>query len=79
VRVWFGDYVLSDYCVEAALAERYAAASARRFNLRTTVDPIPRPSTRYQPETAAANTERVSNPAEFREQHTTPKPVGDRA
>ncbi|GAB2647771.1 hypothetical protein [Kribbella swartbergensis] len=42
VRVWFGDHVVADYWAEAELAERYAAAMARRFaGLRVTSDPIP--------------------------------------
>lgn len=42
VRVWFGDHVVADYRAEADLAERYAAAMARRFaGLRVTSDPIP--------------------------------------
>ncbi|MEV0289986.1 MULTISPECIES: hypothetical protein [unclassified Kribbella] len=42
VLVWFGDHVVADYRAEADLAERYAAAMARRFaGLRVTSDPIP--------------------------------------
>ncbi|WSY21317.1 hypothetical protein OG817_31650 [Kribbella sp. NBC_00889] len=41
VQVWFGDHVIADYLVEPALAERYAAASSRRFGLPVTVDPAP--------------------------------------
>lgn len=42
VRVWFGDHVVADYRAEADLADRYAAAMARRFaGLRVTIEPIP--------------------------------------
>lgn len=42
MRVWFGDHVVADYCAEAELAERYAAAMSRRFaGLRVTSDPLP--------------------------------------
>jgi hypothetical protein len=44
VRVWFGDHVVADYTAEAALADRYAKAMARRFaGLRVTTDGIPEP------------------------------------
>jgi hypothetical protein len=39
--VWFGDHVVADYRAEPELAERYAAAMARRYaGLRVTNDPI---------------------------------------
>jgi hypothetical protein len=42
VRVWFGRHAIADYRAEADLAERYAAAMARRFpGLRITNDPLP--------------------------------------
>jgi len=42
VRVWFGRHAITDYRAEADLAERYAAAMARRFpGLRITNDPLP--------------------------------------
>ncbi|ADB33619.1 hypothetical protein Kfla_4601 [Kribbella flavida DSM 17836] len=41
VRVWFGDHVVADYCAEAELAGRYAAAMTRRFaGLRVTSEPL---------------------------------------
>jgi hypothetical protein len=41
VRVWFGDHVVADYCAEAELADRYAAAMSRRFaGLRVTSEPV---------------------------------------
>ncbi|WP_329484199.1 hypothetical protein OG555_18790 [Kribbella sp. NBC_01484] len=42
VRVWFGDHVIADYLVRHELAERYAAASSRRFGLPVTIDAMPR-------------------------------------
>ncbi len=42
VRVWFGDQVIAGYLVGPELAERYAAASSRRFGLPVTIDPAPR-------------------------------------
>jgi hypothetical protein len=42
VRVWFGDHVIADYLVRPELAERYAAASSRRFGLPVTIDTLPR-------------------------------------
>ncbi|GAA1558435.1 hypothetical protein GCM10009789_09830 [Kribbella sancticallisti] len=42
VQVWFGDRVIAAYVADRPLAERYAAAMARRFaGLRITVDPLP--------------------------------------
>jgi hypothetical protein len=42
VRVWFGKCAIADYRAEPELAERYAAAMARRFaSLRVTNDPLP--------------------------------------
>lgn len=43
VRVWFGDHVIADYLVGPDLAERYAAASSRRFGLPVTVDLVSGP------------------------------------
>ena len=43
VRVWFGDHVIADYLVGPDLAERYAAASSRRFGLPMTVDLVSGP------------------------------------
>ncbi|MGZ0153744.1 hypothetical protein ACXJJ3_42210 (plasmid) [Kribbella sp. WER1] len=40
VRAWFGDTPIADYLVASDLAERYAAATLRRFGLRTTIDPV---------------------------------------
>ncbi len=42
VRVWFGEHAIADYTAEQALAERYAAAMARRFaGLRVTLVVVP--------------------------------------
>lgn len=41
VRVWFGAVVIADYTAEPALAQRYADAMDRRFNLPITNDPVP--------------------------------------
>ncbi|GAA1558729.1 hypothetical protein [Kribbella lupini] len=41
VRVWFGEHAVADYCAEAELADRYAAAMTRRFaGLRVTSEPV---------------------------------------
>ena len=45
VRAWFGETTLADYVVASDLAERYAAATASRFGLRTTIDPVLEPAT----------------------------------
>jgi hypothetical protein len=45
VRVWFGQYAIADYTAEPAVAERYAAAMARRFaGCRVTVEPCAVPT-----------------------------------
>ncbi|HEY3514517.1 MAG TPA: hypothetical protein VGL36_35385 [Kribbella sp.] len=41
VRVWFGEVAIADYIAEPALAQRYAEAMDRRFNLPITNDPVP--------------------------------------
>lgn len=41
VRVWYGTVVIADYTAEPALAQRYAEAMDRRFNLPITNDPVP--------------------------------------
>lgn len=43
VRAWFDETPIADYLVASDLAERYAAATARRFGLRTTIDPVIEP------------------------------------
>jgi hypothetical protein len=41
VRVWFGEVAIADYTAEPALAQRYAEAMDRRFNLPVINDPVP--------------------------------------
>jgi hypothetical protein len=42
VQVWFGSHVIATYVAERLLADRYAAAMARRFaGLRITNEPLP--------------------------------------
>lgn len=43
VRAWFDKTPIADYLAERALAERYAAATERRFGLPVTIDPVPGP------------------------------------
>lgn len=46
VRVWFGSHVIADYTAERDLADRYAAAMARRFaGLRVTSEAVSATST----------------------------------
>ncbi|HEY0691923.1 MAG TPA: hypothetical protein VGD71_23120 [Kribbella sp.] len=41
VRVWFGSHVIASYSAEPELAQRYAAAMARRFaGLKVTDEPL---------------------------------------
>lgn len=41
VRLWLGEYLVSDFCAEAPLAERHAAAMASRFTtLQLTIEAI---------------------------------------
>lgn len=50
IRVWFGNHPIADYCAEAAMAARYAAAMGRRFpSLNITNEPISEPAEPQQP------------------------------
>ncbi len=54
VRVWFGQHVIATHVAEPALAQRYAAAMARRFaGLRVTSEQLPAGGTAGLPELPA--------------------------